>query len=62
VCVGIFNRPVVPQTVPRVYTIGGQSDLGWLADIEGIVNPVVTPVPVFLQSCLQDPRVAGFMR
>lgn len=71
-CAGLFNRD---ETVAgAAYTVMNNAgaipnkDLTWLADVEGISSPVITPVAEFLHNCMQalksdgKPLVAGFIR
>lgn len=62
VCAGLFNRD--PGVTGAAYTILGQDDLSWLQEVEGIVNPALTPVPVFLSRCLAGPQATakGYIR
>jgi hypothetical protein len=51
VCMGLFNR--YSSIAGAAYSLLHQPyDSQWLADLEGITNPVLTPIPQFLTKCL----------
>ena len=58
VCAGLFNRDT--GSYQFAYTLGFQkNDAVWLADIEGITNPTLTPVSEFLARCIHGNATAG---
>lgn len=50
-CAGLMNRNVA--VAGPVFTFQSAYDKQWLADIEGLVNPPLTPLAPFLRQCLR---------
>ena len=50
-CVGLFNRN--PAKRGAAFALHSDVDLQWLADVEGITRPVITPLATFLAACVQ---------
>ena len=49
VCTGLYNRE---SNFGGVYTFMDQTDRDWLLDIEGVTDPEVTDITVFINKCL----------
>ena len=49
VCSGLFNRA---ESSTSAYLVWGETDLEWIADVDGVIDPEYTDVADFLDACL----------